>query len=360
MGRVEGKTAVGSTYRSLGTTKQESGSYARPFSHIYVEKEVRSHQRARKILAYFSHMPGERNIIEIAHYKDVFCRKRQDIALQKKAPALILAKKREHFLYPGSPVCQNFDERYFYYTSCVMNCLYECEYCYLQGMYPSGNLVVFVNLEDTFFELERVLEKHEVYLCISYDTDLMALENITGFVKEWSEFAGLHKNLKIECRTKCGRKDLWGSLQQNENMIFAFTISPHEVVESCEHKTASLEERLSCAELALRMGFPVRLCFDPMIYIPGWKEKYADMLALVKERISLERLYDISIGSFRISQDYLKKIRKVQKSSAVVQFPFENEAGVYHYPKGLMKEMEGFLKANLEKEVASEKIFLWQ
>ena len=360
MGRVERETAVTPADKFSGINIQERSFYTRPFSHIYVEKEVRAHQRTRKILEHFSHMQGERSIIEIAHYKDVFCRKRQDISLQKKAPALILARKREHFLYPGSPVCQNFDERYFFYTSCVMNCLYDCEYCYLQGMYPSGNLVVFVNLEDTFSELEKMLEKHEVYLCISYDTDLMALENITGFVKEWSAFAGRHKNLKIECRTKCGRKDLWGSLQQNENMIFAFTISPDAVVENCEHKTASLEERLSCAEQALRLGFPVRLCFDPMIYIPGWKEKYADMLEQVKEKISFEKLYDISIGSFRISQDYLKKIRKVQKCSAVVQFPFENEAGVYHYPKGLMEEMEGFLKESLEKEVAPEKIFFWR
>ena len=36
-----------------------------------------------------------------------------------------------------------------------MNCVFDCEYCYLKGMYPSANLVVFVNLEDIFAEVEK-------------------------------------------------------------------------------------------------------------------------------------------------------------------------------------------------------------
>ncbi|MBR1740345.1 MAG: radical SAM protein [Lachnospiraceae bacterium] len=370
---------------------------SQPFSHIYVEKEILDHPRTIRILDYFlkgwekeyiqeekstgkdkstekdgnssrgtdkkncQKTVGKQNrqIIEISHYKDVFCRKKQDVFLQNQAPMLILAKRRENFLYSGSPVCQSFDERYFYYTSCVMNCLYDCEYCYLKGMYPSGNLVIFVNIEDTFSEVEKVLQEHEVYLCISYDSDLMAVENLTGFVGAWSEFAAEHKNLKIECRTKCGRTDLWKTLHPGSNMIFAFTISPERVIRNYEHRTSSFFDRLSCITEAMKMGFPVRLCFDPMIYLPEWKREYEQMLREVKKRIPMERLYDVSVGSFRISQDYLKKMRHVLPDSAVVQFPFENERGVYHYPKVLMEEMEGFLKEELKKELPEEKIFLW-
>ena len=74
-----------------------------------------------------------------------------------------------------------------------MNCVYNCEYyCYLKGMYPSGNIVVFVNLEDIFAELEEILQKHPVYLCVSYDSDLMALEDLTGFVESWLGFVHSH------------------------------------------------------------------------------------------------------------------------------------------------------------------------
>lgn len=127
-------------------------------------------------------------VIDIDHYKDVFCRSRQDYVRQHAAQNLILAAKHGELLYPGAPVCQNFGNEHFYYTSCVMNCVFDCEYCYLKGMYPSANLVVFVNLEDIFAEVEKRLDAHPVYLCVSYDTDLLALEHLTGYAARWIEF----------------------------------------------------------------------------------------------------------------------------------------------------------------------------
>ena len=59
-----------------------------------------------------------------------------------------------------------------------MNCIYDCEYCYLKGMYQSAHLVIFVNLEDIFAEVKKIIAQHEMYLCVSYDTDLLALEEI--------------------------------------------------------------------------------------------------------------------------------------------------------------------------------------
>lgn len=80
-------------------------------------------------------------------------------------------------------------KEHFYYTSCMMNCVFDCEYCYLKGMYPSGNVVLFVNLDDIFDEVYKLLQKHPVYLCVSYDTDLLAVENIFGYTKRWVDFA---------------------------------------------------------------------------------------------------------------------------------------------------------------------------
>lgn len=69
---------------------------------------------------------------------------------------------------------------------------------------------------------------------------------------------------------------------------------------------------------------------------------------------------DVSVGSFRVSQDYLKKMRKNAPDSAVVQFPYENDRGVYHYGDGLTRKMEGFLVERLSQYLPEEKIFLWE
>ena len=75
-------------------------------------------------------------------------------------------------------------------------------------MYGSGNVVIFVNLEDTFAEVEALLREHPVYLCVSYDTDLMAMDNLTGYVSRWAEFTKEHEDLTIEIRTKSFRNKL--------------------------------------------------------------------------------------------------------------------------------------------------------
>ncbi len=104
----------------------------------------------------------------------------------------------------------------------------------------------------------------------------------------------------------------------------------------------------------------VRLCFDPVIYLSGWQKYYDEMLDDVFRVIEMDRLADVSVGTFRISQDYLKKMRKQQPYSAVVQFPYENTGGVYRYPGGLAEEMERFLTDRLHAYVPAERIFLWK
>lgn len=147
------------------------------FKNIYIEKNALNYQITKSILAQNS---DNASIILIDHYKDVFCRSKQDISLQKNYQDLILAERQNDFIYKGASVCQDFDNENFYYSSCVMNCVCNCEYCYLKGMYPSGHLVVFVNIEDYF----RYLDDKEIYLCVSYDTDLFPLEDTLGYVKK--------------------------------------------------------------------------------------------------------------------------------------------------------------------------------
>lgn len=325
------------------------------FSHIYVEKAVREHERTQKILAKF---PSAK-IIEIDHYKDVLCRSRQSFRLQHCAQSLIVAAKRGKLLYEGAPVCQDFGNQYFYYVSCTMNCIFDCAYCYLKGMYPSAHIVVFVNLEDIFAEVERVLEMHPLYLCVSYDTDLLAMEQIIGYVQEWCDFAAKHENLKIEIRTKCANKSFVQSVTPISTVIYAFTLSPQEVIDAFERHTPSLAERLFCAKELIQAGCPVRLCFDPMIYMPDWKQHYGAMLDQVFHIIPIEKVVDVSIGTFRISQDYLKNMRKQDSESSVIWFPFQKEVNYCHYPDALMEQMECFLSERLEEKISKEKIFRW-
>lgn len=324
---------------------------------VYVEEGIWDRKETREIL---DRIPDPKTILPIRHYKDLFNRRRQDTVRQHFSKTLILAEKKGRLIYPGAPVCQDFGNRYFYYTSCIMNCLFDCDYCYLKGMYPSGLPVIFVNLEDTFHELEEILEKHPVYLSVSYDTDLVAVENLTSYVRKWTEFTLAHPDLLIEIRTKSGRSDLISGLTPCDRVIFALTISPEEIRKSYEHQTGSLMQRLALAKAAVRAGFKARLCFDPMIYVSNWKEIYGRMLDQVREEIDLSSIMDFSVGSFRISDAYLKQMRRVLPDSPAVQFPFMKKDGTYQYPDSIAEEMEAYLVNQLSEYVPREKIFLWE
>ena len=69
-----------------------------------------------------------------------------------------------------------------------------------------------------------MLSEHPVYLCVSYDTDLLAFEAMTGYVREWGYFV-LEENkrstypLKIEIRTKSANVKLFDNLIPDKNII---------------------------------------------------------------------------------------------------------------------------------------------
>lgn len=334
----------------------ERGSVNRQFSHIYIETSILNDERTKQICSFFPHA----SIVEINDYRDVFDRKKQSHAVQKKSQNLILAKKKKDFYYQASPVCQSFDNRYFYYSSSIMNCIYDCEYCFLKGMYPSANIVVFVNLEDFFASVEEALKKHPMYLCVSYDTDMLALEPILHYAEEWSEFTMKHEDLSIEIRTKGTFNPLWKQLPVNERIILACTVSPEYVNAHYEHGAPDLHARIQMMKEALSLGYPVRLCFDPIVVFPGWKKEYEAMLERIHEEIDLAQVKDISIGTFRISKNYLQLMRKQYPQSAIIQYPYICKNGFYQLDEHLLEQVEGSVLDQLKRYVNEEKIFQWE
>lgn len=323
------------------------------FSHIYVEEEAMDNENTKYILSKFKNS----SIIKIRHYKDVFSRHNQNFAIQKKSQKLILACKKGNFIYKGAKVCESFGNEHFYYTSSIMNCIYNCEYCYLQGMYSSANIVIFVNLDDIFNEVKCLLKEHPVYICISYDTDLLGLEYITGFTRKWIKFASLYPELKIEIRTKSSNFKSIEDIMPQSNVILAWTLSPEEIIKKYENNTPSLKSRLNSLNYALYKGWKVRICFDPILYVDDWRENYKRCIEDTFSTLSQFNIEDVSIGVFRISKEYFKNMKKVNPYSILLSYPFENIDGVCTYSKEHHKSMMSFIYNIVSNYIEKENIF---
>lgn len=317
-----------------------------------MERKVKDHPLTRDILSRLK----DSEVIYIGHYKDVFSRSRQSSPDQMRSRSLILAAREGKFVFEGAPVCQSFGNRDFYYVSCAMNCPFNCEYCYLKGMYSSGNIVVFVNYEDYERELKETAEGKHAYACVSYDTDLLGLDYISGQASRWMTFAEENPDILIEMRTKAAP----AVLRPLENMIYAYTLSPEEVSKRYEPGSPPLRARLTSAAKALEAGCRVRLCFDPMIYIPNYKEAYSKLIEETAEMTGFDRIEDVSVGTFRISEEYLKRMRKAMPGSDIAWFPYDLDGGYFTYSEERNREMMGYMKGLLSRYIDEERIWTWK
>lgn len=344
---------LGSNLASLSKVTETVVPSIKTFSHIYVEKQALEYPLTRDILAKFK----TSTVIYIDHYKDIFNRRNQDFSAQKHRPSLILAVNKSERIYPGARTCQNFGHAHFYYTSQIKNCVYDCEYCYLQGMYPSGNINVFVNTEDYFTDVDRLLEKHPVSLSISYDTDMTALDGITGLVEKWCKFASIRPNLTVEIRSKCRSTKFFEKFKPPSNVVFAYTISPAYIAETFEHNASGYEARKKALYTSLEAGCTTRLSIDPILPVENFEKIYAETIHDIFSNPIARNITDVSIGSFRISKDYIRQMQCVRMNS-LTTYPYSIRDGICTFDESTHEYMMNAIKSTLLKYISEDKLFI--
>lgn len=320
------------------------------FGHIYVEDKARDHAMTRRILDRF----GDSTVIGIRHFKDVFNRPGQDVLIQGKDRSLILAVNDGKKIFEASPVCQDMGLGDFFYAESAMNCIFSCDYCFLKGMYGTSNVVIFVNSDDYLAECAQRLDKGPMYLCASFNTDLGALNGICEWQSIWEDFAASHPELTLELRSKSVIHDT----RTEDNIIYAFTLSPEKIIKEFEKGTPSLDKRIESVNRALAKGSSVRLCFDPLIYIKDFELCYNEFAGKVIRDIDIIRVRDISIGSFRISSEYIAALRRASPDSSAVLYPFEKENGFCVYPSGIRSRLIGTLEKRFVEEGFGSKLYV--
>lgn len=323
------------------------------FNSIYVEERALDYSITQQLLQKYAGC----DIIYIKHYKDVFNRPNQLFRVQKQHQALILAVKENQFIYKGPEVCQDFGHENFYYTSFLLNCIYDCEYCYLQGMYPSANPVAFVNVEDFRDEINKTVGNGPALLAASYDTDLLAFHNIIPYMDYFYGFFAGKPELSVEVRTKSAGLAFYQTHTPLDNLMIAFTLSPQEIIRSYERHTPSLASRIKAVQAAMECGFRVRLCFDPVFIHPHQNALYEPFYEDVFNQIDAGRVTDVGYGFFRMSPDFFKRIEKQLEYSRLFSDNYCVNRDVVSYPPDLQEEVKAEHLTLLSKYMKKEKIF---
>lgn len=337
-----------------------NASWLSNFSHLYVEHAAFDYPLAQSIINRFPRA----QIVPIDDYKAIFARPRQHFQTQKHSMKLILAVKKDRFLYPGSGHSQHFNLDNFYYNTLMFNCVYNCDYCYLQGMYPSANIVTFVNMAD-YFEATRLAvtersNRHQpLYVCISYDTDLLAFESIAPYCRAWIEFAQEQPDLLIEIRTKSAAYRSIRDLQATDRVVLAWTLSPQVVTDRYEKSTPPLRQRLQAIQAAIKDGWPVRLCFDPVLAVKDWQGAYGDLIEETFRQIDPSSVRDVTVGVFRMTKSYFERIKKQRQDTDVVYNDYELDDTTVTYSSAQRQEITAFMSERLRAYIPEERIAVW-
>ena len=220
---------------------------------IYVEEEILNHPRTLQIQSRFP----DAEVVPCARYGEIFNRRAQHFRLQKRRPSLILAKKHRNFVHDAPEGFGLAGARSFLFDP-LLNCIYDCRYCYLQGMFRSAHYVVFVNYEDFQWAIEekiRALPDQALWFFSGYDCDSLALEPVTRLAASFVPFFARFPQANLELRTKSTQIKSLIDMEAVPNVVVAFSFTPEEVQASLEHETPSVDRRIRAMERLQERGW---------------------------------------------------------------------------------------------------------
>jgi spore photoproduct lyase len=325
------------------------------FSTIYIEAGITEHPRTKAICARFPRA----NQVFCERHGEVFNPKAQDFRLQKQKPALILANKHDNRVLK-TPAGYGIGGERNYYFSHMLNCLYDCRYCFLQGMYRSANYVLFVNYEDFYSDIDGILENADGEPCwffSGYDCDSLALEPVTAFAGQFLPFFASRPQAHIELRTKSTQVRSLLNQEPLPNAVVAFSFTPEEIHGTLEHKVPVIQRRIDSMCQLQHAGWSLGLRFDPLIYQPGYREYYRTLFQDVFSEIDAARLHSVSLGTFRLPRGYFKNILQLYPDEPLYAGSFAESGGMISYPEEQEREITGFCTAELLNHIPESLLF---
>ncbi|MDC1375749.1 DNA photolyase [bacterium] len=322
---------------------------------VYVEKKIKEHPRTKFILSKFK----KATIIEIDRYGEIFNKRNQNFRIQKKNPDLILAFKNDGYVL-SAPEGFGIGSSKNYYFSHMYNCIYDCRYCFLQGMYSSANYVIFVNFEDFDEEIEEVIQgnkDNKTTFFSGYDCDSLALETLTGFAKHITTLFAKYPDVDIEFRTKSVQIEPFTSMEPLKNVIIAYSLLPDLMSKSLDNKTPSILKRINAMSHLADKGWKIGLRFDPLIHGKNWKKLYKELLVNIYKTIPLHSIHSVSFGALRFPKEMFKDIFKLYPKTPLFSGPLSQHNGIVSYDMSIEEEMISFCSNITKNYIDKSQIF---
>ena len=287
------------------------------FDKVFIEKDSHQKESALSILNKVKY----NTLIEIddiskhwGTYKKPYLHKRTNLNLY-------IGEKKGTLVKEAPPAYGHGTEKHYYFIH-AYNCIYECQYCYLQGHFNSPDIVLFINHEDIVKEMEELCsleENKDAWFHAGEFSDSLALSHITNELEVYFDFFKRYPQTKLELRTKSSNIMPLLKLEPLKNVFVSFTLSSHEAGKAFDYRCPSVRSRLTSIKKLVEHGFNIGIHFDPIIYHPNFEQDYEKLLTELASILPSEQLGYISIGVVRFTKDVYKEVENNYPDSPITK-----------------------------------------
>lgn len=287
------------------------------FERLFIEREILDHPRTQKFLDHFPNTSTQ--VIE--DVDQVFNRVKKPYLQKREHLQGFLAKKRGTLIKEAPEAYGLAGEPHYYFIHSY-NCIYECQYCYLQGYFHSPDLVFFLNYEEMIDDMERLLGQHpdhSVWFHAGEFSDSLALSHLTGEVPLYHSFLERNPRALIELRTKSVNIKPLLALAPNPQLITSFSLSTQDQVRAYDLKTPGLKARLQAIKKLDEQGHPVALHLDPIVFSHNFEEQFKTLFQQITDVIAPSRVRYMSLGVVRFTKDVYHQVEKNYPDSPLLK-----------------------------------------
>lgn len=277
------------------------------WNEVYVEEGISSHPRVVSILQKLKKAP-----LIIPRYDDLWGRSKKPYLQKRDTLNLFLARKEGQLLKLAPDAYGSAGDPHYYFIH-AYNCIYECQYCYLQGYFNTPDIVLFINHEEIIQEMQNLVDASpdkKIWFHAGEFSDSLALTHLTGELNLYHEFCEKNPTAIIELRTKSVNTKELEKLSPLPNFIVSFSLSPKDMARRVDLKTPSAESRLKAMTLLREKGYKLGAHFDPIIYEDHFKESYEEFLRTMNELDLTKRLEYLSLGVVRFTKDVYREVER--------------------------------------------------
>lgn len=327
---------------------------------LYVERAAGQYPATDEILNKLQ----PRETITIEDYQDFFSRRKTDYLEKRNTRNVFVAVKRGAMVKEAPPAYGYGASDLHYYYVHAYNCIYECEYCYLQGYFSSPDLVFFVNHDDALSAMQAIAAQQRgqrrVWFHAGEFSDSLALSHISGELPHYWKFFQHNPGAWLELRTKSVNLSVLRSLPPLRNVVVSFSLATEAQAAVYDRGTPSVAQRLAAMQRLSQQGFRLGVHFDPIIYADDFSEKMQLIAARIGEIVGYEAIEYISVGAVRFAKGVYREARlNYPKSKLFARHFIQSADAKMRYIRPLRLHLIETAQAALKKHgCPEEKIYI--